>query len=247
MQDSGNEDEAQDCMMQVREAISAAIRSGNVQPWMYPAYALALQATNAPKADIERAYLSSVDFAETPEVILHVALKLEALGSSKAALRLCRNVAAIDPYRRETYVAGLRIAQDLDDLEGLVWATKGVLAQAWPQALEDVVQEARLVARATHARMIEEGKAEAAERYNADLKTALSHDVIIRVTWTGDADVDLAVEEPSGTVCSIQNRLSAGGGTLLSDSFSGSSQNQKGEVSESYLSVPTELVFAQLP
>ena len=34
------------------------------------------------------------------------------MGSSEAALRL-RNVANVDPYRRETYVAGLRIAQDL--------------------------------------------------------------------------------------------------------------------------------------
>ena len=43
LQDSGSEDAAIDCMMQVREAISAAILAGQVQPWMYPAYALALQ------------------------------------------------------------------------------------------------------------------------------------------------------------------------------------------------------------
>ncbi|MGC6551515.1 MAG: hypothetical protein ACON5D_19360, partial [Rubripirellula sp.] len=235
LQDSGSEDAAIDCMMQVREAISAAILAGQVQPWMYPAYALALQATDAPKAEVERALLSSVDFAENPEVVLHIALKLEAMGSSEAALRLCRNVANVDPYRRETYVAGLRIAQDLDDLEGLVWATKGILGQAWPESLDEVVQEARLVARATHARMLEEGKTEAAAKFNQDLQTALSHDVIIRVTWTGDADIDLAVEEPSGTVCSIQSQLSPGGGTLLSDSFSGSGKDQSGAVSETYI------------
>jgi hypothetical protein len=55
------------------------------------------------------------------------------------------------------------------------------------------------------------------------------------VTWTGDADVDLAVEEPAGTVCSIQNRMSSGGGTLLSDSFSGSGKDKSGEVSETYI------------
>ena len=52
---------------------------------------------------------------------------------------------------------------------------------------------------------------------------------------TGDADIDLAVEEPSGTVCSIQSQLSPGGGTLLSDSFSGSGKDQSGAVSEAYI------------
>ena len=53
---------------------------------MYQAYAIALKATDAPKEDVERALLSAVDFAETPEDILHVAARLEDIGSDAAAL-----------------------------------------------------------------------------------------------------------------------------------------------------------------
>ena len=40
--------------------------------------------------DVERALLSAVDFAETPEDVLHVAARLEEIGSDAAALRLCQ-------------------------------------------------------------------------------------------------------------------------------------------------------------
>ena len=130
---------------------------------------------------------------------------------------------------------GLRIAQRLNDLEGLTWACQGVLSQAWPQHLQAVADEARLVARATHAQLIEEGRKDEAAAFNKTLEKSAAHDVIIRVTWTGDADIDLAVEEPSGTVCSISNRSTAGGGTLLGDAFPGSGDEEAGNVSETYV------------
>ena len=218
-----------------REAISGAIRAGHVQPWMYQALALVLKATDAPVEDIERALLSAVDFAETPEDILNVAARLEEVGADEAALRLCQSVSRIDPYRREPYVLGLHLARELDQSEALMWACEGVLSQAWPESFSSVVDEARLIARSVHAQLIEEGKTDEARSFDESLKRAASHDVIVRVSWTGDADIDLAVEEPSGTVCSLDNRSSAGGGTLLADAFPGSASDKDGTVSETYL------------
>jgi hypothetical protein len=220
---------------EARRIIAAAIRAGQVQPWMYHAYALALKATDAPAEDVERAFLSAVDFAETPEDVLYVAGRLEEIGADAAALRLCQNVASMDEYRREPYVIGLRIAQRLNDLDALTWACKGVLSQAWPEKFEPVAEQARLVARATYAQLLEEDRKEDADKFQQELQLAASHDAIVRVTWTGDADIDLAVEEPSGTVCSLENRSSAGGGTLLGDSFSGRGDDKSGTVSETYI------------
>ncbi|MFK8113794.1 MAG: VWA domain-containing protein [Rubripirellula sp.] len=235
VQEAGESDQVVDLFAQARDAMAGAMRAGHVQPWMYQAYAIALKATDAPKEDVERALLSAVDFAESPEDVLHVAARLEEIGSEATALKLCQNVSAMEPYRREPYAMGLRIAQKIDSHEGLAWACEGVLSQAWPETFQAIVEEARLVARATHARLLEEGRQTEAAAFNASLKKAASHDVIIRVSWTGDADVDLAVEEPSGTVCSIDNRSSAGGGTLLADAFPGSKSDKKGTVSETYL------------
>ncbi|QDT10412.1 VWA domain-containing protein [Planctomycetes bacterium K23_9] len=234
-QEAGNTGESVAHFADARDVVAAAIRAGHVQPWMYQAYAIALSATDAPKVDVERALLSAVDFAETPEEVLHVAARLEDLKSYAAALRLCRNVADMEPYRREPYVMGLRIAQEIDDVDGLTWACKGVLSQAWPKKYQVIVDQAKLVARATYQQLIEDGRKEDADKFNRELKLAASHDVIIRVRWAGDADIDVAVEEPSGTVCSLENALTESGGTLLGDSFPGSGEDETGAVSETYI------------
>ncbi len=82
---------------EVRDLLAAAIGTGNVRPWMYRAYAISLEATNADPADIERAYLSAVDFADTPEQVLHVAGQLQAAGRHATALRLCREATDASP------------------------------------------------------------------------------------------------------------------------------------------------------
>ncbi|WP_442506972.1 hypothetical protein SH528x_005850 [Novipirellula sp. SH528] len=234
-QESGKPEQTVACFVEMRDTIAAAMRAGHVQTWMYQAYAIALKATNAPKEEIERTLLSAVDFAETPEEVLHVAARLEEVGSGAAALQLCKKISALDPYRREPYLMGLRIAQQLNDVDALSWACSGVLSQAWPEKFQPIVEQARLVARATHSELIAEGRTEDAQKFSDSLRLAASHDAIVRVSWTGDADLDVAVEEPSGTVCAIDSPSSAGGGTLLGDSFPGRGDDELGTVSETYL------------
>ena len=221
---------------EVRDLLAAAIATGNVQPWMYRAYAISLQATGAEIAEIERAYLSAVDFADTPEEVLHVAGQLQMVGCDAAALRLCQSVAGVQPYRREAYVMGMRLAEKLDDVDGMQWACRGILGQAWPTKFEKIEADARLLARVTHQRLVERGDTKMAEAFLADLQKATSHDLIVKVTWTGDADIDIAVEEPSGTVCSMEEPNSEGGGTFLGDKFPGMERlEDDGYVSETYI------------
>ena len=233
---AGKEDESRAAFATVRDLLAGAIATGNVQPWMYKAYAISLQATRADKQEIERAYLSAVDFADNPDEILHVASQLEHVGCDQAALRLCRNVTELEPYRREAFVMGMRLAEKVDDIELIQWACRGILGQAWDTKHEKVESEARLLARVTHARLIERGETKAAEAFLADLQRDTSHDLVVRVTWTGDADIDIAVEEPSGTICSLEDPNSAGGGTFLGDKFPGLELSKDdGFVSETYV------------
>ncbi|WP_198953651.1 hypothetical protein [Rhodopirellula sp. MGV] len=232
---AGDREAALEWFTQSRDLISEAILAGQIQPWMYHAYAIALTATGAPNVEVERALLSAVDFAETPSDVLNVASRLEAIGSYAASLRLCQRVADLEPNRREPYVMGMRLAESLDDHDAIVWACEGVLSQAWPVEFSDIVDKAKLLARSTYAGLIEEGQTEKAAKFGEALKLASAHDVVIRVSWTGDADIDLAVEEPSGTVCSMENRSSAGGGTLLGDSYPGQGESKSGTISETYV------------
>ncbi len=49
------------------------------------------------------------------------------------------------------------------------------------------------------------------------MKVAKQRDCVVRVFWTGDADLDLLVEEPTGSVCSLRNFRSTAGGVLCGD------------------------------
>ena len=79
------------------------------------------------------------------------------------------------------------------------------------------------MAKATVERLRKENRAEEADAFEQAMEDARLRDVMVKVTWTGDADVDVMVEEPSGTVCSLQNPRTTSGGVLLGDTFAGGS------------------------
>jgi hypothetical protein len=54
------------------------------------------------------------------------------------------------------------------------------------------------------------------------------------VSWTGDADIDVAVEEPNGTICSVAAPRTAGGGVNLGDSYA-ADDNASAVTSEAYV------------
>ena len=235
LQEKGQDSEARERFDDIRAVIGGAISAGHIQPWMYQAYSIALAATDASDSEVERALLSAVDFAETPDDIMNVIGRLEAIQRDAAAMKLCRQLSNLDPYRREPYVTGLRLAKRLNSSDDLAWACEGVLGQAWPEKMQPLVEEARLVARATHQDLIASGDTQAASQFGEALRRAASHDAIVRVCWTGDADIDLAVEEPAGTVCSLDTPTSAGGGSLLGDAFPGAGDDATGQICETYL------------
>lgn len=201
--------------------IQAALRHGQPQPWMYEAMGLAMQAAGAPKEDLERALMSAVDFGADEESIMYVAAYMAHIGLDERALSLFRGVSAASPHRPEPYVKGLAIAQRLNDHDAIQWACLGILNQAWPKEQRSIEEKAALVAEGLVLDLKQEGKIQEAEEFEAALKQARARDVRISVAWTGDADLDLLVEEPSGAVCSLRHQRTTSGGVLLGDTYAG--------------------------
>jgi hypothetical protein len=135
----------------------------------------------------------------------------------------------------EPYTQGLRLAEKLDDLEAIQWATVGILGQAWPKEQNDVWQKGVRVAMATLAKLEADKRTDEAKRYREALDKAVERDCVLVVTWTGDGDVDVLVEEPAGTVCSLRNRRTSSGGVLLGDCRSQAGQEHSGAKSEVYV------------
>ncbi|HZZ74019.1 MAG TPA: hypothetical protein VFE24_17330 [Pirellulales bacterium] len=217
--------------------IQAALRTGHGQAWMYEALALSMQMTNPPqpKEEIERALMSAADFASSPSDLMYLAAYMNKLGFSARAFKLYREVATLDPTMPAAYMQALETAKSLNDPEGIKWACTGILSRAWPSKHEDIVKAATYSAGAMIEQLKKENRGGEAAEFQAALEKALSRDCYVKISWNGDADVDLLIEEPSGSVCSSRNPITAAGGTLLGESFVRTAKTPVDGYSESYV------------
>ena len=202
---------------------------------MYEALALALDAAGRPKAEIERAVMSAVDFVDNTADLMYVGAYLSQIGLHQRALQVYRQAAALDPIRPEPYMLGLRAARAIDDLDGLKWASLGILSQAWPEAARQRLASRLGVANEVLDRLRADGRTKEADQFLAALDEAVARDCVAIVTWTGEGDVDVMVEEPSGTVCSLRNPRTTAGGLLLGDDIRQTGRDSFGGHSEVYV------------
>ena len=221
-------------LKQVIGLLRAAIRAGQIQPWMYEALALAMRIEKMPPAEIERVLLSSADFATSARQVIFLAEYMDRLGYRQRALELLREVTLRDPAADLAYAKALEIAIYLDDADALQWATLGVLSQEWPRENAAIFEQAVRHSKSVVAQMRKDGQDQKADAYAAKLKQALARDIVVKVSWSGDADVDLMVEEPTGSVCSYRQNKTPGGGLLVGDPNAGLSPTAGGSHCEVY-------------
>jgi tetratricopeptide (TPR) repeat protein len=215
--------------------INAALRHRQVQPWMYEALTLAMQAAGSPKEDIERAIMSAVDFADNVADLIYVGTYLSKVGLNQRALQVFRQAAELEPLRPEPYMLGLRAAREANDLDGLKWTSVGILSQAWPTELAHVWQAGLGVSKEVLDKLRAEKRTQEADAFLAQLDEAVRRDCVVVVTWTGEADVDVMVEEPGGTLCSLRSPRTPSGGMLLGDGISQIGRDSYGGHSEVYV------------
>lgn len=206
--------------------INAALVNGQSQPWMYDVLAMTMKLDNRPAEDVERAMMSRVDFSTTDvSSLLLSSAFLVRLGGEEQALHLYRQASRIDPTRAEPYVLGLSIARKLKDYKAVEWAATGVLTHAWTKdrnkrhvAAEDSAADAQ-------RELVEAGRSKEAEQLAAAVAEAKRRDLVLRLEWSGDGDLDLEVEEPLGTKCSFDSPISAGGGVHVHDGYGPQREN----------------------
>ncbi len=202
---------------QASDLLAAAIGSGHGEPWMYESLAVSLEAAGRPASEVERALLSAADFASSTNDLFALAQCLARFGLTERALDVCRQVVTLDPQHREAYAMAMSLAEKADDVEALAWACSGVLMHDWPTDQKELELRAARLARATIRKLEEDARDEDATFVRAVIDSALVRDVEFTISWSGEADVDLIVEEPTGAVCSVLTPVSTSGATLLAD------------------------------
>lgn len=203
---------------QVIACLQNAILHGQAQPWMYEVLALNMEIQNFPKEAIERVVLSLTDFGDANfESMMYSGAYLTRFGRKQAALTMYRQASRLLPERPEPYALGLKLAKETDTPNDVAWAACGLLQNYWKPDFPKIHKEAESALRDQIQKARRTNQSELADSLQAALTEARSRDLSIRLEWNGNADLDMQVEEPSGTVCSVENPETRGGGLFLHD------------------------------
>jgi hypothetical protein len=200
--------------------INAALIQGRSQPWMYTVLALEMQNAGRPPEEVERVLLSNVDFSAVNVAnLLYSGAFLTRFGAKARALSLYRQASVVDPTRLEPYLLALNLAREAKDPEAVGWAVSGILQRAWGRDHETLHKNARTIAAELEESLRQLGNPAAADRLAQEVADAGKIDLLIELAWSGKADLDLLVEEPSGAVCSSENPATTGGGIFVHDGY----------------------------
>ncbi len=204
----------------VVEFLKANLRHGVVvRPWVYEALAAALEATNGDPDEIRRARLSAVALDPNDSQGFLQAARTMANGKQyDRALAFCRQAALLEPNLAQPYVDALAYAELAKDSKAMEWAAGKLVAQDWPVDNPALHDQAAFRVRALADTLNKETRGTEAERLQAALQMLKQRDLVINLTWAtakGEtAGVELEVKEPTGSVCSIQQKQTPGGGIL---------------------------------
>ena len=207
------------------DAVIAALRekvdAGDARPWMYDVLALTLRLTGADEETVADALLGRFDLSDAdPNSLLAAAGYLGRMGATARAVELCRRASDQVPDASEPYQFALRLIDDPADRPAdAAWAAAGILRTLWGPRHAAARAKAEAAAETVVLVLREAGDAAELAAAEAALADAAAADLAVRVTWAGDADVDLTVTEPGGTAVSTLSRRSAGGGLLARDGF----------------------------
>ena len=207
-------------------AIESALVNGQSQTWMYEVLAISMEIAGRPKDEVERVLLSRVDFTavDVPSMLFSAAY-LTRFGANTQALTLYRQASRLAPHRPEPYVLALKLARQQKDFDAIRWAATGILTTAWIKNYAQLHRDAENAAVDAEQQLRAAGRIEEADALKSAMDEARKRDLIVKLTWAGDGDLDLFVEEPPGIVCSFENPQSPGGGVHVHDGYGPKSAN----------------------
>ncbi|GIW80937.1 MAG: hypothetical protein KatS3mg105_2744 [Gemmatales bacterium] len=203
------------------EFLKANLREGIVnKPWVYEALSLALKLGKGSTSDIERAELSVMDLQ--PQDARGYLKASRAMADNKRfdrALAFCRQAALLDPNQPGIYRDALAYAEGARDAEAMAWAAGNLLGQDWPEKNEQLHQDAKAKINALKRLLEKEKRLVVVKQLEESIQRQSERDLVIILEWQGEADLDLIVKEPVGSVCSFLQQKTTGGGTLLGETL----------------------------
>jgi tetratricopeptide (TPR) repeat protein len=208
---------------QVVLMLKALLRQEPARGWLYRPLALAMKASGEEAVEIRRTLESLIDLApDRVDARWNVADALADLGERSAAMSILKELAERHPGSINVEDRLLRIAEMQLDTETAVQAGDRLLSRDWPRQNEAIQRRTREALDRLADRLARANRPEEAERVRAVRRSSPVRDLQVKLSWVGEADIDLVVVEPKGIVCSNGTPRTINGGVLASDGIGNS-------------------------
>jgi len=194
----------------------------NREPWMYVALAIALEELKGKPEDIKLALNYAADAAQrthNPNDLVKAADALFLKGHYERVGPLLDEAATKIPHRAEPLVMSINLARKTRDPRRMGDSIDRLLSLGWPGSDDYFRREARKQAEDLAGKLREEGRGKEADELVGRLPAAEARDVFVRLTWDGDADYDLVVQEPLGAEAQIAMPRTVFGGSILKNGY----------------------------
>jgi hypothetical protein len=135
------------------------------------------------------------------------------------ALAFCKQAALLEPNTPFSYDKAMTYAEATDDLKAMEWATSNLLKQDWPVRNTDIQNKAEQMLDGMAKRLDQKNRGDDGKKLRDAVQLQRRRDLVVKLSWEGQADLDLKVKEPTGSTCWALNRTTVGGGTLVGDTL----------------------------
>ena len=192
------------------------------EPWMYEALASAIELNHGAAEDVKKSLYYAADLAQTthnPNHLVSAADQLLLRGYLERVGSLLDEAMPLVPHRFEPMSMSILLAQKTIDPRRMADGVDSLLSLGWPGQDEYFRVEAGNQVESLARALDEAGRTPEANEVRTKLIASQARDVFVRLTWDGDADFDLLVDEPLGATASFQNPRTVFGGAMLKNGY----------------------------
>ncbi len=189
---------------------------------MYEALAIAIEMNHGAPDDIKIALNYAADLAlktHNPNFLVSVADAMYMKGFYDRIGPLLDEAAEKVPHRSIPLSMSINLAQKTKDPRRMGESIDRLLSLGWPGEDEYFRTESRNQAETLAKVLREDGRGAEADALLAKVTNSEARDVFIRLTWDGQADFDVTVEEPLGATASYLIPRTVFGGSMLKNGY----------------------------
>lgn len=193
-------------------------RPNRTEPWMFGTLATAIEVNGGEAGRVKDWLNYCADVAEkdgNPNLLIAAADNLLYRGYVERVGPLLDATIAKLPHRGEPLRLMLLLARKTMDPDRMGFAAEKLLELGWPGSDGLVRKEVDLETNALVEALRKADRGAEADRLKKQVAEASRRDLVVRLTWVGDADLDLSVDEPLGATAEFQQPRTVFGGALI--------------------------------